>query len=132
MPKHFPNNSKETSKKSRKRLFRPPKWPNHGCQSGKKCRFLSPFSIYELYFWLVGSKKKLKSFPLIAKDIKKKRKKNLIFFPKKNGKVNTPSIHLIKRPKKGLRKGCKILKSIVQGNESTLPNGTIRTPRVVP
>ena len=60
MPKHFPNNSKTTLKKSRKRLFRPPKWPNHGCQSGKKCRFLTPFSIYELYFWLVGDEKKIK------------------------------------------------------------------------
>ena len=47
MPKHFLNNSKTTLKKSRKRLFRPPKWPNHGCQLGQKCRFLGPFSVYE-------------------------------------------------------------------------------------
>ena len=31
MPKHFLNNSKTNSKKFRKRLFRPQKWPNHGC-----------------------------------------------------------------------------------------------------
>ena len=48
MPKHFLNNSKTTLEKSRNRLFRPPKWPNHGCQLGQKCRFLGPFSIYEL------------------------------------------------------------------------------------
>ena len=47
-PKLFLHNSKTTSKKSIKRLFQPPNWPNHGCQTGKKCRFLSPFSIYEL------------------------------------------------------------------------------------
>ena len=39
MPKYFLNNSKTTSKKSRKLIFRPPKWPNHGCQLGQKCRF---------------------------------------------------------------------------------------------
>ena len=63
MPKHFPNKSKKTSKKSRKRFFLPPKWPNHGCQIGQKCRFLGPFSLYELYFWLVGIKKKIKIVP---------------------------------------------------------------------
>ena len=63
MPKHFLNNSKTTSKKSRKRLFRPPKWPKHGCQLGQKCRFLGPFSLYELYFCLVGTKKFNKIVP---------------------------------------------------------------------
>ena len=83
MPKHFLNNSKKTSKKSRKRLFRPPKWPNHGCQSGKKCRFLTPFSIYELYFWLVGDEKKFKIVPPYSlKDLKKKKKKYTRFWRK--------------------------------------------------
>ena len=43
MPKQFLNNSKTTFKKSKKRLFWPPKWPNHGyqlCQFSQKCRFL--------------------------------------------------------------------------------------------
>ena len=63
MPKRFPNNSKTTSKKSRKRFFRPPKRPNHGCQLGQKCRFLGPISLYELYFCLVGTEKKFKIVP---------------------------------------------------------------------
>ena len=92
MPKQFLNNSKKTLKKSRKRLFRHPKWPNHGCQLGQKCRFWGPFSVYELYFWVVGTEKKLKSFPLIAKDIKKKKKfQNSFLSKKKYEKVNTPS-----------------------------------------
>ena len=63
MPKRFLNNSKTTLKKSRKRLFGPPKWPKHGCQLGQKCRFLGPFSPYELYFCLVGTKKFNKIVP---------------------------------------------------------------------
>ena len=84
MPKHFLNNSKTTSKKCRKRFFRPPKWPNHGCQLGQKCRFLGPFSVYELYFWLTGTEKKIKIVPPDSlRHLKKKRKKNLYVFPKK-------------------------------------------------
>ena len=64
MPKHFLNNSRTTSKKSRKRFFRPPKWPKHGCQLGQKCRFLGPFSFYELYFCIVGTKIFAKIVPL--------------------------------------------------------------------
>ena len=48
------------------------KCSNHGCQSGKKCRFLSKFSTFELYYCLVDSGKKIKLVPLITKDIKKK------------------------------------------------------------
>ena len=63
MLKHFLNNSKTSLKKSRKRVFRPPKWPKYGCRPGKKCRFLGPFSIYELSFWLVDNEKKLNRSP---------------------------------------------------------------------
>ena len=92
MPKHILNNSKTTLKKSRNRLFWPPKWPKHGCQYGQKCRFLGPFSLYKIYFWLVGTEKKIKSFPLIAKHIKKKgKKKSRSFSQKIFEKVNTPT-----------------------------------------
>ena len=75
MPKYFLNNSRTTIlKQSRKRVFRPPKWPKHGCRSGKKCRFLGQCSLYELYFWLFFIELKKKMYPLIAKLIKKKRK----------------------------------------------------------
>ena len=63
MPKQFLNNSKATLKKFRKRLFRPPKWQNHGSQLDQKCRFLGPFSLYELYFCLVGTKNFAKIVP---------------------------------------------------------------------
>ena len=63
MPKHFLNNSKKTLKKSRKCLSQPPKWPKHGCQLGQKCRFLGPFSLYELYFCLLGTKNFAKIVP---------------------------------------------------------------------
>ena len=63
MPEHFSNNSKKTSKKSRKQLFQPPKCSNHGCQHSKKWRILGLFSLYELYFCLVGTKKNKKIVP---------------------------------------------------------------------
>ena len=66
MPKHFINNSKTTLKKSGKWLFRPPIWPKHGCQLGRKCLFLGKFSLYELYFWLLGTKKIAKIVPPIG------------------------------------------------------------------
>ena len=43
MPKQLLNNSKPTFKKSKKRLFWPPKWSNHGYQFWQKCRFLGVF-----------------------------------------------------------------------------------------
>ena len=46
-PKTMPNQllsiSKTTFKKSKKRLFWPPKWSNHGYQFWQKCRFLGVF-----------------------------------------------------------------------------------------
>ena len=70
-------------KTNRKRLFHPPKWPNLGCQFGKKCRFSSPLSTYELYFWLVGHEKKIKIVPPNSlNDLKKKEKKYTRFSPK--------------------------------------------------
>ena len=63
LPKQLQNNFEKVQKTT----FSTPK-PKHGCQPGKKCRFLGPFSICELYFWLVGTEKK-NIFPLIAKDI---------------------------------------------------------------
>ena len=101
MPKQFPNNSKKTSKKSRKRLSQPPKYPNLRCQSGQKCRFLGLVSTYNLYFWLVGTEtKKLKSFPLIARDIQKKPQKKPRVFPKKiwKGKYANPPTHTPTNP----------------------------------
>ena len=101
MPKHFLNNSKTTLKKSRKRLFRPPKWPKHGCQLGQKCRFLGPFSGYELYFWLTGTEKKIKIVPPDSlRHLKKKKKKTSMFFQKKNqkGKYAHPTNHPPNQP----------------------------------
>ena len=46
MPKQLLNISKTTFKKSKKRLFWPPKWSNHGyqfCRFWQKCRFLGVF-----------------------------------------------------------------------------------------
>ena len=85
MPKYFLNNSRTTIlKQSRKRVFRPAKWPKHGCRSGKKCRFLGQCSLYELYFWLFFIELKKKMYPLIAKLIKKKKstKLSLLFLRK--------------------------------------------------
>merc|ERR1711955_85642 len=94
MPKHFLHNSKTTLKKSRKRLFRPSKWPNHGCQLGQKCRFWGPFSGYELYFWLTGTEKKIKIVPPDSLRQKKKKKK----------KKNIPPESLKKKKKKKKKK----------------------------
>ena len=62
-PKHFLTNHKTTLKKSRKRLFCPQKWPKHGCQLGQKWRILGPFSLYEPYFCIVGTKDFAKIVP---------------------------------------------------------------------
>ena len=99
MPDHFLNNSKTTFKKSKKRPFRPPKWQNHGCQLGQKCRVLGPFSVYELSFLAFGTEKKFKIVPQDSQRHLKKRKKKHEFFPKKIGKgkyvhpTNHPPTH---------------------------------------
>ena len=49
--------------KVQKSTFLTPKWAKYGCQYGQKCRFLGPFSLYEFYFWLVGTEKKIKIVP---------------------------------------------------------------------
>ena len=59
MPKQFPNNSKKTSKKSRNRLFWPPKWPNLESQSGQKVSiFESIFDLRALFLDFLWWKKK--------------------------------------------------------------------------
>ena len=48
----LPKQLQKNFEKVQNTTFWTPKWPNHGCQLGKKCRFLSPFSIYENLFCL--------------------------------------------------------------------------------
>ena len=61
-------------KKYRKRLFWPRKWPNHGSQLGKKCRFCVYSRSTSSIFGSMVLKKKIKSFPPIAKHIWQRKK----------------------------------------------------------
>ena len=66
---------------------------SYQCQHSNKCRFLDKFSICERYLWLVGTEIQIKIAPLIAKNIKKKKKKSFFSqrIKKKNGMVNKPT-----------------------------------------
>ena len=61
-------------KTTSKQLWRPQKWPKHGCQRGKKFRYFGQFSIYEFYLWLGGTKKNHSPWELMT--FKRKMKKN--------------------------------------------------------
>ena len=63
MPKHFLNNSKTTLKKSRKRLFRPPKWPKMTPQTAKMSLFLTEYFDFRGHLSTFRAEKTPKSRP---------------------------------------------------------------------
>ena len=81
----YPNSSTHLKKKKTpdfsKKLteidfFDPQNGQNSKVNLAKKCRFLTPFSIYELYFWIFCVEKKFKIVPPYSlKEFKKKKKK---------------------------------------------------------
>ena len=52
----LPKQPQNNFEKVQKTAFSTAKLPKHGCQIGQMCRFLVPFSRYELYFCLAGTK----------------------------------------------------------------------------
>merc|ERR1711989_19461 len=74
--KQCPNNSQTTLKKLRKSpeidFFDPQNGQISKANLAKTCRFLSPLSTYELYFWIFCDEKKIKLFTQIAPQKKKK------------------------------------------------------------
>merc|ERR1712131_426710 len=73
MPKQFPNNSKKTSKKSRNRLFRPPKLTKLESQSGQKVSiFGSIVDLRALFFDFWCRKSRFLDFFKVGFDLFRK------------------------------------------------------------